>query len=342
MANKKLSDVKVFDFVGKIKYFLLISLAVILVGIVMNIVFGAQLSITFKGGSTLTYSYENEIDPDAVVKTVKEKAELDVTAKTSENYASGIKNITLTVTGDQAISTETQTAVTNALREAYADNKIEMTGTTSVAPTIGASFFGKSLYALLLASILVIIYVGVRFRNIGGVAAAITALIALIHDGVIAYFTDVILQIPLDTNFIAVELTILGYSLNDTIVIYDRIRENAKSFGGSLSNKELINLSITQSFKRSLITSISTLIALLCICVVATVAGLESILSFAIPMSVGVVAGSFSSICIAGPLYVKWLDFKDKHNIGGKKKDKNKGKAKAKSKSKMPKNKVVV
>ncbi len=340
MAKNNIKDIKVIDFIGKIKIFLSISLAVIILGIVMNIVFGVQLSITFKGGSTISYSYENELDADAVAKTVKEKASLDVSAKTSENYTSGTHNITLTVTGDQAISTDTQTNVTKVLQEAYKDNKLEMTGTTSVAPTIGSSFFAKSLYAVFLASVLVIIYVGIRFRKIGGVAAALTALLALVHDVIIAYFTDVILQIPLDTNFIAVELTILGYSLNDTIVIYDRIRENTNAYGKSMSHRELVNLSITQSFRRSLITSISTLIALLCICVVATIAGLDSILSFAIPMSVGCVAGSFSSICIAGPLYVKWLEFKDKHNIGGKKKGK-KSKS-SKPAKKMPADKIVV
>ncbi|MEE1143871.1 MAG: protein translocase subunit SecF [Acutalibacteraceae bacterium] len=324
MASKTLQDKKVFDFVGKFKIFISISLAVILIGIIMNIIFGVNLSITFKGGSTITYSYTGDIDTDAVAKTVKEKAELDVTATTSENYTTGIKNIVLTVTGDEAISTETQTAVTTALQEVYPDNTLTMTGVTSVAPTIGTSFFLKSLYALLLASVLVIIYVGIRFRNIGGVVAALTALAALVHDAAIVYFTDVILRIPLDLNFIAVVLTILGYSLNDTIVIYDRVRENSKIYGSSITNTELINLSITQSFKRSLITSISTFIAIMSIAIVAAVAGLNSILSFAIPMAVGTVAGSFSSICIAGPLYVKWLDFKDKHNIGKNKSKKKK------------------
>ena len=335
MASNKLKDMKIFDFIGKFKIFFSISVAIILIGIIMNIVFGVQLSITFKGGSTMTYSYVNEIDADAVAKTVKEKAGIDVTATTSENYTSGIKNIVLTVTGDEAISTETQTKITNALTSAYPDNKLEMTGTTSVAPTIGTSFFLKSLYALLLASVLVVIYVGIRFKNIGGIAAALTALAALVHDVIFVYFTDVILQIPLDTNFIAVELTILGYSLNDTIVIYDRIRENYNNYGTTISNKELVNLSITQSFKRSLITSISTFIAITSIAVVAIFAGLESILSFAVPMAVGTVSGSFSSICIAGPLYVFWLDFKDKHGIGSTKKPKSKNK-------KMPSNKVVV
>ena len=336
MASNKLKDMKIIDFVGKFKIFFSISVAVILIGIIMNIVFGVQLSITFKGGSTMTYSYVNEIDADAVAKTVKEKAGIDVTATTSENYTTGIKNIVLTVTGDEAISTETQTKITNAVTAAYPDNKLEMTGTTSVAPTIGTSFFLKSLYALFLASVLVVIYVGIRFKNIGGIAAALTALVALVHDVIFVYFTDVILQIPLDTNFIAVELTILGYSLNDTIVIYDRIRENYNNYGNSITNKELVNLSIAQSFKRSLITSISTFIAITSIAVVAIFAGLDSILSFAVPMAVGTIAGSFSSICVAGPLYVFWLDFKDKHSIG-----KNKSKPKSK-KSKMPKNKVMV
>ena len=337
MANNKLADKKVWDFVGKFKYLICISAVIFIAGIVMNIVFGTQLSIMFKGGSTISYSYTGDIDTAKVKTEVLNGAKLDVNVSTSENYTTGTKNVVLTVVGDQAISTETQTAVTNLMKDKFKDNKCEMVGTTSVAPTIGLSFFAKSLYALALASILVIIYVGIRFRNIGGIVAALTALVALIHDVFIVYFTDVILQIPLDTNFIAVELTILGYSLNDTIVIYDRVRENARIYGQSISNKELVNLSITQSFRRTLMTSITTFTAITCIAVVAAIAGLDSILSFAIPMAVGSISGTFSSICIAGPLYVSWLNFKDKHNIGGKKDKKKKKKS-----TQMPKNKVVV
>ena len=330
MPNNR-SGIKSLNFVGKFKIFLTISVAIILLGAIVNIAFGTELDVDFKGGTILTYSYENELDTDQVAAIVKEQCGLDVDVSESENYTSGIKSVVLTVAGDNAVSTEKQTEITQTLQNEFADNNIASPSMNSVAPSVGWSFFGKSMYALALAAILVIIYVGIRFRNIGGISAAITALIALVHDCAIAYFADVIFRIPLDDNFIAVELTILGYSLNDTIVIYYRIRENTKIYGTSMSHRELVNLSITQSLRRSLVTSIATFIAISTITVVAAIAGLESILSFSIPMSIGVIAGSFSSICLAGPLYVLWLEFKDRHNIGKKKKGKSayakKGKA---------------
>ena len=181
-------------------------------------------------------------------------------AKTSESqdYTTGVKSLVITVVGEQAVSNDQAQKAADALAKEFKDSKITQTGMDSVAKTIGAEFFAKSLFALLIASVLVVIYVGLRFRRIGGTSAAITALIALIHDVIIVYFVNVIFRIPLDDNFIAVQLTILGYSLNDTIVIYDRVRENDKIYGKSLSHKELVNLSISQSFGRSVVTSLAT------------------------------------------------------------------------------------
>ncbi len=117
----------------------------------------------------------------------------------------------------------------------------------------------------------------------------------------------VILRIPLNGNFIAALLTILGYSINDTVVIYDRIRENSALYSKKqMSLAELVNLSINQSFARSLMTSITTCLALGVVCMISVIYRLDSIYSFAFPLLFGMVSGVYSTICIATPLWVDW------------------------------------
>lgn len=307
MENKK-----IMNFVGKFKIFISISLAIILVGIVMNIVFGINLDLNYSGGTKITYSHTGDIDNSEAKSVIEAKSKYKVDVTDSQNYTSGTSSIVVSIVGNKALTTEEIETITKALSDKYKDNKIELLEQQSVDPTVGASFFAKSMYSLVLACALVGIYVGFRFRKIGGVKAALTAIFALVHDMVIAYFAFVILRFPLDANFVAVMLTILGYSLNDTIVIYDRVRENNLVFEGKKPIRDVVNISITQSFRRTLITSITTFIAISCVSIVAAIAGLSSILSFSIPMSIGVVAGSYSSICLAGPLYVFWNEHAEK------------------------------
>ena len=114
------------------------------------------------------------------------------------------------------------------------------------------------------------------------------------------------MRIPLNGNFIAALLTILGYSINDTVVIYDRVRENRQLYGNSMDFATLVNNSINQSLRRSINTTISTLLALGTVCVVSVVFGLDSIFTFAFPLIIGMISGVYSTICIAGPLWVEW------------------------------------
>ncbi|MEG1971635.1 MAG: protein translocase subunit SecF, partial [Oscillospiraceae bacterium] len=128
------------------------------------------------------------------------------------------------------------------------------------------------------------------------------------HDVIADFCAFVIFRFAIDTNFFAVCLTILGYSLNDTIVIYDRIRENKRIYGTQKSIPELVNLSLNQSFKRSLMTTVTTVTAMVVVAAVAVVCNVTSILSFAVPMIVGMVSGFFSSMCIAPNLWVIWQE----------------------------------
>ena len=459
---------KQFDFIGKRKVFLLISVAILLAGFIANIFMGTELDINFKGGAIFTYSVSGEVDQDGIIAIAKDvlgdEAEISFTTDVSgENtqatftltkipstvltYAvSGKANVeTLKAKGLEVFGCETRveydekanlvtvdpvevvtnkmvddytaalassekdapqfnltssntvseladdiynqmvtkygtklvytlnakevdtakvtTAVENALlknvtadtsaadvtlsfdkdaktltvtpgvgslefTEAYTKsitetlktqlpkaevtlssetyNAITLVTSNSVKATVGKGFFIKCLFAMVLGGVFLTLYIGIRFRKIGGVSAGIFATFALIHDILIAYLAYVIFQIPLNDNFIAVVLTILGYSINGTIVVYDRIRENERKFGDNMTIDEIVNTSVNQTFTRNVFTTLSTLIAVTCIAVVAKINGLDSIISFAFPMAIGLLSGFYSSVLLSSPLWAWW------------------------------------
>ena len=165
------------------------------------------------------------------------------------------------------------------------------------------------MVAVLITAILVVIYVGFRFRRIGGVSAALTAWVALVFDILISIFVCVVFRLQIDSNYIAVVLTILGYSLNDTIVIYDRIRENEKLFP-DMEIGTLVNKSVNTVMIRNIVTTLTTIIAIITIIVTAELFGITTLRTLAIPMAFGLVSGAISSVFISGPLWVIWKRYK--------------------------------
>ncbi|MBR0483345.1 MAG: protein translocase subunit SecF, partial [Oscillospiraceae bacterium] len=131
-------------------------------------------------------------------------------------------------------------------------------------------------------------------------------IITLLHDIILTYGSFVLCGFEIDSNFMAVVLTIFGYSINNTIIVYDRIRENQKLLGQDTSIAELVNKSASQTMRRSLRTSITTVSTMIIISVVASVFNVNSILSFSVPMTFGLIAGTYSSQCIAPTLWVWW------------------------------------
>ena len=178
--------------------------------------------------------------------------------------------------------------------------------------SMGINFLLKCLTAVAIASALMVIYVTIRFKRIGGLSAGMMALVALFHDVAMIYFLYVIFRMPIDSNFIAVVLMILGYSLNDTIVIYDRVREERRLAGREADLAEVFNKSASAVMPRTIATSITTLVAIGTVYVVAVIFNLSSVQSFALPMMIGIVSGCYSSLCIAGPLWVAWNQRKSK------------------------------
>ena len=171
---------------------------------------------------------------------------------------------------------------------------------------MGLKFLLKCLTAVAIASVLMVIYVTIRFKRIGGLSAGVMALVALFHDVAMIYFMYVIFRMPIDSSFIAVVLMIIGYSLNDTIVIYDRVREERRLAGPKADIADVFNHSATAVMSRTIATSITTLVAIGTVYVVALIFNLTSVQAFALPMMIGIVSGCYSSLCIAGPLWVLW------------------------------------
>lgn len=295
------------NFVGNRKKYYAFSGVLIAVVVLFSFVFGVKMDVEFKGGTMLTLGYQNEIDLEAVETTIETATgQTDLTLQTGTDIA-GNQTLTVTMPGSDNMTTEEVGALLTTLNEQYPDNAFDENEINNVNPTIGKEFLLKSVVAVVTACLLILVYVAYRFRKVGGLEGGATAIVALLHDLIIVYGVFVLLRIPLNGNFIAAMLTILGYSINDTVVIYDRIRENSALYGKrQMSRGELVNLSINQSFGRSLMTSITTCVALGVVCVVSIVFKLESIFTFALPLLFGMISGVYSTVCIASQLWLDW------------------------------------
>ena len=248
--------------------------------------------------------------PQIVVKqqneATAEQQETLRAALASKFTTSNIMQASETIMGEQSKLLE-------ALKIALPDNAITGAGSNSLQPSLGRAFFIKCLVAVALAGLFLLIYVGFRFRKIGGLSAGVMGILALVHDLFFVYFAFVVFRIPLDDNFVAVMLAILGYSLNDTIVIYDRIRENRRKMKGA-SVDEVVNKSLNQSLTRTFNVALAVFLAVLTITIVGVVWQLDSIISFAIPMLFGTISGFYTSVFLSAPVWAMWIKRKEAKN----------------------------
>lgn len=305
-----------FNFYKNRKWFYLISICLIVVGIVSLFVRGVSLDIQFSGGTKISYSYTGEIsttDVEAIVSKILEK-NASAQKQTSVSDDDNVSTVVINIAGTSSLTTDQLEKITKELTAKYPNSNIEPYETQSVEPYIGKTFFRRGLTALAIAMILIVIYVTFRFKIISGFSAALTALLALFHDISIIFFTFVIFGIPINDGFVAVVLTILGYSVNDTIVIYDKIRYNKRLYAGKMSIEEIADTSINQCLTRTINTSLMSCAAIALVFIFALVGGLTSVANFALPMMVGIISGCYSSLTLPGTLWVTW------QKLGNKKK----------------------
>lgn len=297
---------KKLEFVRNRKFFLSITAFIIVVGIVLSCVRGANLGVDFTGGTTVTVNTNENVSLSKLKNDLKDmKYTIKKTSKTDDD---------VTVTIDEVLGKDEIKDLTNKLEEKYDST----TDIYVVSKIVKQELTKNAIYSLILASIAIVIYISLRFKF----NYAVAGIAALIHDVTIVILFFCIFKIEITSIFIAAILTIIGYSINDTIVTFDMIRENYKTkYKNNIKKSEdlidLVNDSVRLTIFRSIITTITTIIPVICLILF----GAREILDFNIALLVGFIAGVYSSIYISNQLWLILEDRKIKKPIKPKKKD---------------------
>jgi len=295
------------NIIGKKYWYFLISLIIIIPGIISLALYGLNLSIEFTGGSRLTFSFPNELSSEKM-GTVK-----NVFIENKIKVASIQKSGKLVFVRTQPLDQKQDILIIDQIKNKLGDFKQEQYET--VGPTIGSEITLNAIKALVIASFLIVLYITWSFRKVPRPTSSfrfgVCAIIALIHDvlvllGIFSLFGH-FLGVEIDSLFVTAILTVIGFSVHDTIVVFDRIRENLKRVGGeNFSN--VVNDSILQTLDRSLNTSLTVVLVL----VALLLFGGESIKWFVVALLIGIVSGTYSSIFNAAPLLVLWHEVASK------------------------------
>ena len=281
--------------VEKKKIWFSISLTVILVGLVLLFTRGLNFGIDFKGGTKLQVELGEKLDTAALDEIIN-KYDSSASCKIVNDTQYEIKSTVL----DETTSSE----LLNEIEETFELDDTALVEQNQIGGAVGKELTRKSLIAVGVACVAMLVYIAIRFQLAFGVAA----IIALLHDVLITLTVYLVFDINVNTPFIAAMLTIVGYSINDTIVVFDRIRENAKGMRRS-SYTEIADKSINQTLSRSINTSLTTLIIIRAVNIFV-----PSVREFAFPLFIGIAVGAYSSIFIASPLWVLIKEKKNKHN----------------------------
>ena len=291
-----------FEMKNHLKPCLAVSVAIMAIALVMSLMgMGMNLGIDFTGGTLMTYNMGAEFSVD------------DVSAALAE---CGISDAQIAKTGEE--NTQVQIRISDVentddlrdqLEEKLAVNypAIEYVDIVRVGAVVGAELISNAIKSLTIAAVLMLIYIALRFDLYSGIAAVI----GLVHDVAIMISFVVILRsmIRVETTFIAALLTIVGYSINNTIIIFDRIRENSHKNGvRQLPRDQTVNLSVTESLPRTINTTVTTLLTV----VTLYILGVDSIKQFALPLIIGMVAGTYSANMINGYVWSALLDWRMK------------------------------
>ncbi len=296
-------DTKVRNFCGHRKVFFIITLVLVVISILSTFT-GVDIAIEFKGGTIITYGYVGEVELKTIEDEISDLIGSPVTVQQGESLEGDMNTLSLSFSSNEGLSVERQSEVTSLIESLYPDGEFEVLDSNDVDASSGSEFFTKCIIASIFAAVILILYIALRFRQISGWTAGVCAIMGLISTLIVTYGSVVLFRFEIDSTFMAVILTLLGYGINDTIVIYDRIRENQTTMPG-MRIEELINISLSQSLRRTIRTSITTFGAMLIVTIVSLVMGLESIRSFSIPIMFGIAMGSFNSICFV-PCFWSW------------------------------------
>lgn len=284
-----------FDFVGKRKYWFTFSalLLILAMGALINngIVNGKVMNfgIDFTGGTMINLRFPQTVS-ELEIREVLAKHNLEQ----SVIQKSGEKDVYIRT---EELERDLRVKIVDELRDLYGD--VELLEADTIGPVIGKELSTQAIWALLLASLGIIIYVSFRFEF----KYAVAGLLALYHDAIITTGVIALLWRNIETPFVAAILTIMGYSINDSIVIFDRIRENRKKLGGKKKSfNEIVNVSVNETLARSINTVLTTIIVVLCVMFF----GGETLKDFALVLLIGFAIGAYSSIFLASPIVAAW------------------------------------
>ncbi len=288
------------DFVGKKYICIICSLVVIAAGFVfMGVYAGGEqgsilnYSLEFKGGTSTNVTFNEDLSMDTIHSEVVPLVE-EVTgdANVETQKVSGSNEVIIKT---RTLSVEERESLNNRLAENYGVDK-EQIQADSISATVSSEMKRDAIVAVIVATIFMLVYIWFRFKDI---RFATSAVLALIHDVLVVLAFYAIVKWSVGNTFIACMLTIVGYSINATIVIFDRIRENLKAMGAKAELSEVVNLSINQTLTRSIYTSLTTFIMVF----VLFLMGVSSIREFALPLIVGIICGAYSSVFLTGPIW---------------------------------------
>jgi preprotein translocase subunit SecF len=287
-----------FDFVGKTRYFLALSALVIMSGIVHMYMRGVPSGVEFSGGTQLIVKFEKPPSTDRIRAAVNGVAP---GAATIQSYDDPSKNqVLVRVAGASAEANIDSTAqkILEALKTSYAENPVKESSHEIVGPVVGGELREKAIWLTVLGLLAQLIYIGFRFQGaVWGSAAAIASL----HDVLITMAFLSFAGYEITLNVIAALLTLVGYSVNDTIVVFDRVRENLRQRRKDPLDK-VLNDSLNQTLSRTVISNGTTFLAVLALYLF----GGEVLKGFAFAMVVGVLVGTYSTVYIASPIVLWW------------------------------------
>jgi preprotein translocase subunit SecF len=287
------------DFVGKSKISFGISLGLILLSIILLITPGLNWGVDFTGGTLMERGFERPVTAGEIreVLGAVQLADIDLV----KSVIQPVENNRAALIRTQTLTSEQIQVIDDSLSKHFGE--VQARRTEMVGPVVGQELVKQALMALLLAAIGMLIYLSFRFEY----RFATVAVLAVLHDALIVLGIFALLAKEINSPFIASILTVVGYSVNNTIVIFDKIRENM-SFRKRESWAELANKSINETLTRSINTSLTTLLAVLALFFF----GGATIQDFVLALLLGIVVGTYSSVFVAGPLWVVWKDWDDR------------------------------
>lgn len=295
------------NIIGKKYWYFLLSLVIIIPGIISLILWGVNPSIDFTGGSKITLAFNQRVD-----KPIVEKINSTLIDQKLKVYSVETSN-NLAIVRTQEVTTVQDNNFVSAVEKQFKGTKqVEI---ETVGPTIGSETTTNAVKAIIIASFLIVLYITWSFRAVPKPASSfrfgVCAVISLIHDVLVLVGLFSILghffKVEVDSLFVTATLTVIGFSVHDTIVVFDRIRENLKRIGGN-DFSSVVNESILQTLDRSLNTSMTVILVL----VALLLFGGESIRWFVVALLIGVISGTYSSIFNASPLLVVWQEILSK------------------------------